>query len=315
MKLRNFTTLLFGATILAACTLSSEDDGASAAALADPPVPASAIQSPSDVTFSEDAELPAAVNDNHGIDYHGGAIMSGRTKIFYIWYGPVSSETKDILRHFARNVGGSPYYGLNTLYSDKQGASVKNDVVFGGDAEVKESLGKSLSDDDVYETVRNALRGGLLEASAHGVYFVIPAKGVNAPNMCTDFCGWHTAARMLTKDATYFKYALIGNPANCPTSCEAQTAHSPNGDPAADAMVSLVAHELDEAVTDPRPWTAWWNQLPKGREENADKCAWKFPDSHKLRNGSFANVKLGDRQYLIQANWLNSGSGACRMHE
>ena len=74
-------------------------------------------------------------------------------------------------------------------------------------------------------------------------------------------------------------------------------------------MASIIAHELEEAVTDP-DLNAWYDN--RG-QENADKCAWTFGTTFKASNGSLYNITLGGRQYLIQRNWVNSGSIGCSM--
>jgi hypothetical protein len=74
-------------------------------------------------------------------------------------------------------------------------------------------------------------------------------------------------------------------------------------------MASIIAHELEEAVTDP-DLNAWYD----GRgAENADKCAWTFGTTYHAPNGALANVALGSRNFLIQQNWVNSGSGFCAL--
>ena len=72
-------------------------------------------------------------------------------------------------------------------------------------------------------------------------------------------------------------------------------------------MVSVVAHELEEAVTDPN-LNAWYDN--RGYE-NADKCAWTFGTTYNATNGSKANMNLGGRDYLIQRNWVNASGGYC----
>jgi len=72
-------------------------------------------------------------------------------------------------------------------------------------------------------------------------------------------------------------------------------------------MVSILAHELDETVSDP-DLNAWNNGLTA---ENADLCAWTFGPTFTVANGSLANVILGSRSYLIQQAWVNSGGGHC----
>ena len=71
---------------------------------------------------------------------------------------------------------------------------------------------------------------------------------------CTKYCGWHTYG---TISGTNIKYAFVGNAYRCPSACEAQTT-SPNGNAGADAMASVIAHELEEMVTDPN-LNAWYD--------------------------------------------------------
>ena len=107
---------------------------------------------------------------------------------------------------------------------------------------------------------------------------------------------------------TTVKYAFVGNPDRCPSSCEAQT-KSPNGNAGADGMASILAHELEETVTDPLG-TAWYDS---SGQENGDKCAWTYGTESTASNGSKYNVTLGGTKYLIQQNWVNASGGYCSM--
>lgn len=88
------------------------------------------------------------------------------------------------------------------------------------------------------------------------------------------------------------------------------SAGSPNNDPGADAEVSVLAHEIEETTTD-MMGNAWYDS--RGYE-NADKCAWNFGTTYTTSNGALANVSLGGKNYLVQQNWQNAGSGGCVMH-
>ena len=113
------------------------------------------------------------------------------------------------------------------------------------------------------------------------------------------------------KPATERRYlwSFVGDAATqCSSSCMEQTT-SPNGDAGADGMVSVLAHELEEAVTDP-DLNAWYDR--RGAE-NADKCAWTFGATYTTNNGSLANMKLGQRDFLIQQNWVNAAGGYCAL--
>jgi phosphate-induced protein 1 len=244
----------------------------------------------------------------NGINYHGGPVMTGTTKIYYIWYGTWDSSSITVLTNLASFIGGSPYFNINTTYYNGAGLKVSNAVTFGGSTTDNYSLGTNLSDANIQSIVANAINSGRLPNDASGVYFVLTAKDVTATSgFCTQYCGWHTYT---TVGGTPIKYSFVGNPeTKCPASCSAQSV-SPNGNLGADAMASVIAHELEEAVTDPQ-LNAWYDR--RGYE-NADKCAWTFGTTSTAPNGSKYNILLGGKyQYLIQRNWVNASGGYCAL--
>ncbi|CAF3299415.1 unnamed protein product [Rotaria socialis] len=84
--------------------------------------------------------------------------------------------------------------------------------------------------------------------------------------------------------------------------------NSPNGDAGVDAMVSVIAHELVDTMSDPFG-SAWFGATGN---ENADKCAWAFGSLTRLSNGPSCSVLVGGRYYLIQQNW-NANTQTCAM--
>ncbi|MDB4948979.1 MAG: hypothetical protein JWM27_1628 [Gemmatimonadetes bacterium] len=68
-------------------------------------------------------------------------------------------------------------------------------------------------------------------------------------------------------------------------------------------------HEMEETATD-EMGNAWYDA---SAYENADKCAWNFGATFTTANGGLANVTLGTKSFLIQQNWINAGSGGCRL--
>ena len=65
------------------------------------------------------------------------------------------------------------------------------------------------------------------------------------------------------------RFAWIGNPeTQCLSSCAAQS-NGPNGNPGADAMVTVIAHSLFNAITDPEV-TAYYDSA---QCEIADKAS------------------------------------------
>ncbi len=243
----------------------------------------------------------------NGIYYHGGPVMLGVVHAYYIWYGGWSTNTAvGILSDLVSGLSSSPYYNINTTYYNGSNQHVSNLVTLTGTTTDSYSRGTSLTDANIQSVVADAINSGRLPKDTNGVYFVLTSSDVTATSgFCTQYCGWHTHA---TIGGTDIKYAFIGNAERCPAACSDVTSGStPNGNLGADAMASIIAHELEEAATDP-DLNAWYDR--RGYE-NADKCAWTFGTTYKTSNGATANMKLGARDFLIQQNWVNANGGLC----
>jgi hypothetical protein len=278
--------------------------------------PAVTISAPGDDPKVIHTTLPNAnanANANAGtkaassfpIQWHGGPVLHGTTKTYFIWYGNWTGNTAtSILETLASSIGGSPYFNINTTYYDGS-QHVANSVSLGAFTTDNYSLGSNLSDANIKTIVTNAISSGVVPNDTNGVYFVLTSEDVNETSgFCTQYCGWHTHGTISGSD---IKYAFVGNPARCPSACQAQPMVngayvSPNNNVGADGMASIVAHELEESVTDP-DLNAWYD---KRGAENADKCAWTFGTVAKLANGSYTNVTMGGLNFLIQQNWVNA---------
>ncbi len=239
---------------------------------------------------------------NNGIFYHGGPVMTSGVHMYYIWYGNWSGNSAvTILTDLANGIGGSPYFNINTTYTNGSSVPVLNSVTYSGSRNDSYSHGTSLSDSAIQAVVSGAISAGLPK-DANGVYFVLTSADVTASSgFCTSYCGWHTHG---TIGGTDIKYAFIGNPDRCPSACS--VGEAPNGNAGADGMASIISHELEEATTDP-DLNAWYDR--RGYE-NADKCAWTFGTTHGS-SGALWNMTFGGRDWLIQQNWVNAGGGFC----
>lgn len=259
------------------------------------------------------ASTTTSVTQN-GIYYHGGPVLGTKTapNVYYIWYGNWANNTAPtILTDLANNIGGSPYYNINSTYTDINSVPVLDLVNYAGSKTDNYSQGTALTDQGVWNVVVNAMKNGL-PVDANGVYFVLTSSDVTETSgFCTKYCGWHSHNSVkYNRKLVDIKFSFVGNPdQQCPNACEAQTS-SPNGNAGADAMASVIAHELEETVTDP-DLNAWYDS---NGAENADKCAWSFGATSTAGNGSKYNMTLGARQYLIQENWVNAGgTGYCAL--
>jgi len=250
----------------------------------------------------------------NGISYHNGPVMVSGITVYPIWYGNISASTKSVISGFLANVGGSPYFNINTTYYNASNQKVQNTATSlklstSSYSDTSYALGTNLSDANIQSLVATAINGGSVPNDVNGFYLVITAPDVSeSSGFLTQYCGWHTYS---TIGNTPIKYSFVGDPTAGMTACASKLNYtsSPNGNPAADAMVSVVAHELEEAATDPQI-SAWYDG---SRAENADKCAWKFGTTKTATNGSSYNVVVGTNQYLIQQNWVNASGGYCAL--
>jgi hypothetical protein len=249
----------------------------------------------------------------NGIYYHGGPVLHGTVNLYFIWYGnfvngPKRSDsmtTQDLLTSLfaSGGLGGSSYARINSTYTDASHA-VTGNFVLAEWANDYYSHGKQLNDSSVAAVVSSAISSRVLPKDTDGVYFVLTSSDVTETSgFCTQYCGWHSHASIGGSD---LKIAFVGNSDQCPNACEEQ-AKSPNGDSGADAMASIMAHETNEAISDP-DLNAWYDA---SGNENGDKCAWKWgPVTGTLGNGAY-NMTVAAHHWLIQMNWENARGGGC----
>jgi hypothetical protein len=238
----------------------------------------------------------------------------GTPTVYVIWYGNWNQNNgtdtpagQTIVRDFLHGLSGSGYYQINTTYSASGGAPTGTFQV-GAEYLDNYSNGSRLSDSKVQAVVSNAI-SKQLGSDPNGVYFVLTSSDVaETSGFCTRYCGWHTAG---TIASTNIKYSFVGNASRCLNGCAAQTT-SPNGNAGVDGMISVIAHELEEANTDPNPRSGW---ADSNGAENADKCAWTFGQNLSSSGGAFYNMTLPglsvpSRNYLVQRN-LSAADSKC----
>ena len=261
-----------------------------------------------DTDATSQLTAPSADLGSATISYHtNGPVMTGTTHAYIIWYGTWSATDQGIITNYLSNIGGSSHQAINnTYYQIISGVKtfVSNSVTLAGQKSDNYSLGKNLTDANIQTIVSNAIAGGLAK-DTNGVYFVLTAPDVTATSgFCTQYCGWHTYG---TISGSNIKYSFVGNPAKCISSCAGQTSKSPNNSLGVDAMISVIQHELEETITDPK-LNAWYDSQGY---ENGDKCAWIFGTTSTAANGSKYNLTIGGKQYLVQQNW-NASTNSCK---
>ncbi len=260
-----------------------------------------------------------------GISYHGGPVLQAGTKVVAIyWSGsaiynggpnpstlPTGTGTQDgsLVGFFLRNLGGSPYFGINSSYTDGSGRAIVNSVSYTGfwaNAANAPTGTQNVTDAAMIAMLQSGFDSGALTYDGSTLYVIFTAGKVNlGGGFGSQYCGYHTHGTVtiggVAKNALYsampYDYAYPGSCTN--------GSPSPNNDPGADGEVSVLAHEIEETTTD-MMGNAWYDS--RGYE-NADKCAWTWGTSY---NG-VSNITFGGRAFLVQQNWKNTGSGGCGM--
>lgn len=265
------------------------------------------------VAASQPVGFATTVRSGNGITYRGGHVMSSSTTIYYIWYGNWDGNgAVGILEDFAMSLGSSPYWAINSLYDDQFGGHVSSQIRFGASTYVGYPQGNAV--DDPSAVVDTAISQGGVPWDPNGVYVILPSADVgDSYGFCNDYCGYHSG-----NPSTGLKYAFVGNPEHCRPPEQGGGCYvpsSPNYDLAADSMASHIAHELSESVTDPMldAWrTVGTDPMAKDVGENADLCAWTFGQTYYSDAiGTQANVRLGNRNFFLQRNWIPVAGGYC----
>jgi hypothetical protein len=279
--------------------------------------------------------------NRYPITYHNGPVMSTLSQIVVIWYGNWGQGTgtdsmagQTLIRDALFGLAAPPAT-IPTATTDYAGVTTGSTTVVGSYTQTGGTPVTHISSTNIFDVTQTvaANYGGyvLTDASVqalvsdvakrlgpdpNAIYLVLSSSDVSeSSGFLTAYCGWHTYS---TVGATTVKYGFIGNPNKNLAACNVNTAGaSPNGNPAVDAMISVIAHELEETVTDPL-LNAWYNRQ---QNENGDMCAWTFGSKPQVvksadptTNGSYYNVTLptptagGTRNYLIQRALARSNS-------
>ena len=251
------------------------------------------------------------VRTDSKILYHDGPVMTATSNAYFIWYGNWAGRenTVNLLTDFATSYGGSPYARINTTYTNAGGIGPSGGLIYGGSAGDLYSQGASLTEAGAVEVITALLTAGGLPVDPRGIYLVLASPDVHFEGFCTARCQYHESFDL---SGTELKYGIVGNPDRCPTSCAAQFpagSTSPNADPGGDAMVSWMAHVLNETITNPED-TGWYDRYGL---ESSDKCQGTFGETYLTSGGALANMLLGARNYLIQQNWINDRRGRCSL--
>lgn len=279
-------------------------------------------QSASAQTVTSSQKTTGHVNTNSRLLYHDGLIMPGAADVYLIWYGcwdntcgaKGDATTEQITTDFMSNIGGSPWAQILRTYPDRDGHIPTSAMFLGASVHDQYSRGLELTTSDIAGIITDQITSRHVPQDPSGIYVVIASADVSSPS--TGLCDasvqpYHGTGEAFGSD---YRFAFLGNPNRCPSVAAPQffsngtQLPTPNGSLAGDALVSTLAHLLSTTITNPT-FAGWFDRYGL---QNADKCD-EFGTTYLTPNGARANMKLGQRDYLIQENWVNDRKGYCAL--
>jgi hypothetical protein len=221
--------------------------------------------------------------------FHGGTVLPTSKSMAIFWGSPWTSDaafTADKvtgLDDFFSHFGGSSFAGTNTEYSGTNGQVTKAMSYLGHVFDNSAPPSRALT---VSGAVAEACKITGNNPDPSGVYFIYTSTTAGHVN----YCAWHSWGSCGNGAPVQVAYMPnLDGIAGCDPGSPASLGHSQG----LAALANVTAHELSEAITDPRG-TGWFDA---SGAENADKCAWVFPSIVALSSTS---------RWQAQGNWSNA---------
>jgi hypothetical protein len=260
-----------------------------------------------------------------GISYFGGPVIHTPKVAAIYWSRSViytggpppgtfgfPAADHSLIAFFLRHLGGSPFFNIVTTYFDT--ANVQNVVTYTQYwADSTGPASAAPTDAEIQAEIMTGFSTGALTYDPNTMYAVFTSSGINLGGHFVPTPGGYCAYHESFTDAIgrIVNYAVMPyeqdyNPATASYICSEWTSVSPNNDPAADAEVNTLTHELAETITDDNQ-TAWYvNVGPNAGDEIGDLCNFNFGSVYQTPNGTSANQPLGGRNFFIQMLWVNA---------
>lgn len=223
---------------------------------------------------------------------HGGPVIhASKTKA--IFWGTEWSKAAFAgdkisgLDAFFAGFGASSYAASATEYSDAAGPISSASTYLGHSLDLTKAPTRALKTSSAVAEVCKVTANN---PDPDAIYFIYTSTGAGKVN----YCAWHSWGACSNGKKVQVAYMpKIDNIAGCDPQ-DTSTTHSQG----LAAVANVTAHELLEAITDPRG-TAWYDA---SGNENGDKCAWSFPPVlSTFSNGS---------QWKLQMEWSNAAFAA-----
>jgi hypothetical protein len=225
---------------------------------------------------------------------HGGPVMT-QTAIRLIYAGPSWSNPTLVgdkitgLDTFLGGYGNSPYSNTAAEYAGSNGAVGPTVTYQGHGAPLPTSINGD-STTDVVNAVCSEYRANAASMPNPQSELIFVMSDMKRPSTAT-YCAYHSATVCSGQPLQFgFFWNLDSDPGCNPNDTSGQ--HSQG----LAALANVMAHEIQEARTDPQ-LNAWFDG---SNAEIGDKCAWMFgPKPVTLSNGS---------QWKLQGEWSNNAS-------
>ena len=147
---------------------------------------------------------------------HGGSLMTGKVRMYNIWYGPTFNTTAKqsvaLLNGFVSSLGSSPWFSVQKTYLNAVGISASTELTLNASIVVAPSTQTaSLTTSFVTQTITKLLQSGRLPVDANGIYNFY-FGGVKFSGFCSVWCGFHSLFSVSTGGTvTKLKYTVVGD--------------------------------------------------------------------------------------------------------
>jgi hypothetical protein len=247
------------------------------------------------------------------LSYHGGPVVHAGT-VYAIYWLPAGVSTsanyQSLINRYFTDIGNTDFFRIVTQYPDTCCPPALQSVLGAWlDTTPYPRAGTTadpLLDADIEAEVTNAIAANpsWKPPGPDTAYFVYTGRNVvscidasKAFCFLAQYCAYHGS---FVSGGPTVLYANLPDAGTDLSKCTTGPA-GPNGDPEADAEISLASHEHFEIVTDSQPDvnTAWSDSMGL---EIGDKCAYFYGPL----NPDNSNVVLHGHPYKVQQEWSNT---------
>jgi len=239
------------------------------------------------------------------VAYNGGPVLTGDINVYFIYYGNFDDQDKSVLEDWINGIDQTPWFDIVRQYYDQNKNHVQGPVKLAQAINDDYSIGHKISNADVAKLIANKIFFNKLPLDPNGVYYVLTADDVEVGGpegkFCENFCAFHYG---YDYGSTHIRFTFAGNSQKqCLSKCnyQPQSNLSPNNRPGADAMITGMAHELAEMITNGVPASPAWTD-PQNLDIG-DKCLYTYGAIKYTETGAAYNQEFNKRKFLAQQIW------------